>query len=149
MPFKTIMIAGDHGGYELKQQIADFLKNKKISVIDGGCDSEKSVDYPVYGEKAARAVADKVCDAAIIICGTGIGISIAANRVKGARAALCHSVEYAKMSRLHNNSNILALGGRFLDFDETKEIICAWLDTEYEGGRHEKRIKMLDEIESV
>jgi len=149
MTFKTIMIVGDHGGYKLKQQVADFLKSKNISVIDGGCDSEESVDYPVYGEKAARAVVGNVCDAAIIICGTGIGISIAANRVKGARAALCHSVEYAKMSRLHNNSNILALGGRFLDFNETKEIICAWLDTEYEGGRHEKRVKMLDEIKPV
>jgi len=143
------MLASDHGGYKLKRQVADFLKGKNISVIDGGCDGEESVDYPVYGEKAARAVVSKVCDAAIIICGTGIGISIAANRVKGARAALCHCAEYAKMSRLHNNSNILALGGRFTDFDEAKEIICAWLDTEYEGGRHEKRVKMLDEIKPV
>ena len=147
--FKTIMLASDHGGYKLKRQVADFLKGKNISVIDGGCDGEESVDYPIYGEKAARAVVDKVCDGAIIICGTGIGISIAANRVKGARAALCHCAEYAKMSRLHNNSNILALGGRFTDFDEAKEIICTWLDTEYEGGRHEKRVKMLDEIKPV
>jgi ribose 5-phosphate isomerase B len=149
MTFKKIMLACDHGGYKLKQHIADFLKSKEILIIDGGCDSEESVDYPIYGEKAARAVADNTCDGAIIVCGTGIGISIAANRVKGVRAALCHNVEYARMSRLHNNSNILALGGRFTDFSEAEKIISAWLDTEYEGGRHEKRVKMLDEIKPI
>ncbi|MDR0305167.1 MAG: ribose 5-phosphate isomerase B [Chitinispirillales bacterium] len=146
MTFKKIMVASDHGGYKLKQELINFLKSRNIEITDGGCDSEESVDYPIYGEKAARAVADKVCDGAIIICGSGIGISIAANRIKGVRAALCHSVDYAKISRMHNNANILALGGRFTNFDEAKKIIIAWLDTEYEGGRHEKRIKMLDEI---
>lgn len=146
MAFNTIALASDHGGYKLKQSVSEFLRAKNIAVVDCGCDSEESTDYPIYGEKAARAVADKVCDAAVIICGTGIGISIAANRIRGVRAALCHCAEYAKMSRLHNNSNILALGGRFTSEDEAKIIVDTWLNTEYEGGRHEKRIKMLDEI---
>lgn len=149
MSFKSIMIASDHGGYRLKLEIIPFLESMGIAVIDGGCDSEDSVDYPVYGEKAAREVVSGQVDGAIIICGTGIGISIAANRVRGARAAFCHNAEYAKMTRLHNDSNILALGGRFIDSKTAKEIISVWLKTEYEGGRHEKRIKMLDEIESV
>jgi len=141
------MVTSDHGGYALKEAVLEFLKIREINVIDGGCPSEESVDYPVYGEKAARAVVKGEVDGAIIICGTGIGISIAANRIKGARAALCHCAEYAKMTRLHNNSNILALGGRFTTTDEAKEIVSVWLDTEYEGGRHDKRVKMLDEIE--
>ena len=147
MAFKSIILACDHGGYALKEQILEFLQTDGLNVIDGGCDSEESVDYPLYGEKAARAVVFGQVDAAIIICGTGIGISIAANRVRGARAALCHCAEYAKMSRLHNDSNILALGGRFTTKEQAKEIISAWLNTEYEGGRHERRIKMLDGIE--
>jgi len=141
------MVASDHGGYALKEQIKEFLKTKEINAVDGGCPNTDSVDYPIYGEKAARAVVKGEVDGAIIICGTGIGISIAANRVKGARASLCHCAEYAKMTRLHNNSNILALGGRFTTIDEAKEIVLTWLDTEYEGERHEKRVKMLDEIE--
>ncbi|MCL1946084.1 MAG: ribose 5-phosphate isomerase B [Chitinivibrionia bacterium] len=150
MSFKKVMVASDHGGYRLKQDIISFLEKIHIEVTDGGCDDdEDSVDYPIYGEKAARAVVSKKVDGAIIICGTGIGISIAANRVKGARAALCDNAEYAKLTRLHNDCNILALGGRFIDGQTARKIIFAWLNTEYEGGRHEKRIKMLDEIEAV
>ena len=147
MAFKSIMVASDHGGYVLKEQVLEFLKSRGINAVDGGCPNEESVDYPIYGEKAARAVVSKQVDGAIIICGTGIGISIAANRIKGARASLCHCAEYAKMTRLHNNSNILALGGRFTTVEQAKEIVSTWLDTEYEGGRHDKRVNMLDEIE--
>jgi len=147
MAFKSIMVASDHGGYALKEQILEFLGVQGMNVIDGGCDSEESVDYPIYGEKAARAVVLGQVSGAIIICGTGIGISMAANRVRGARASLCHCAEYAKMTRLHNDSNILALGGRFTTIEQAKEIVSTWLSTEYEGGRHEKRVKMLDEIE--
>jgi len=145
MIFKTIMVVSDHGGYGLKGQIIDFLKSKEINVIDGGCDSEESVDYPIYGFKAAKAVVNGECDGAVTICGTGIGISIAANRIKGVRASLCHNAEYAKMTRLHNDSNILALGARFTDVETAKEIVSVWLSTEYEGGRHGKRVKMLDD----
>jgi len=141
------MLASDHGGYKLKQKLAEFLAVIGVAVIDGGCHSEESVDYPIYGEEAARAVVNKTCDAAIVICGTGIGISIAANRVRGARAALCHCTEYARMSRLHNNSNILALGGRFITSEQAEEIVSVWLKTEYEGGRHDRRVEMLDEID--
>lgn len=149
MVFKSIIVASDHGGFKLKEQIIEYLGKKGLSVLDGGCPNEESVDFPTYGEEAARAVVSGNADGGIIICGTGIGISIAANRVRGARASLCHCAEYAKMTRLHNNSNILALGGRFTDFETAKQIIDTWLTTEYEGGRHEKRVKMLDEIESV
>ena len=149
MAFKSIIVASDHGGFRLKQQIIEYLGKKGLSVLDGGCPGEESVDFPIYGEKAARAVVSGNADGAIIICGTGIGISMAANRVRGARASLCHCVEYAKMTRLHNNSNILALGGRFTDFETAKQIVDTWLTTDYEGGRHDKRVKMLDEIEAV
>jgi len=148
MAFKSIIVASDHGGFQLKQQIIEYLAKKGLAILDGGCNSEESVDYPIYGEEAARAVVSGKVGGGIIICGTGIGISIAANRVKGARASLCHNTEYAKLTRLHNDSNILALGGRFTDFETAKQIIDIWLSTEYEGGRHQKRVKMLDEIES-
>lgn len=149
MAFKSIIVASDHGGFQLKRQIIEYLEKKGLEVLDGGCPDEKSVDYPIYGEKAARAVVSGKADGGIIICGTGIGISIAANRVKGARASLCHNIEYAKLTRQHNDSNILALGGRFTEIDAAIEITDTWLTTEYEGGRHEKRVKMLDEIESI
>jgi ribose 5-phosphate isomerase B len=149
MVFKNIMVASDHGGYRLKEELRAFLESLGIVSVDGGCYNEESVDYPIYGEEAARAVVSGKTDAAIIICGTGIGVSIAANRIKGARAALCHNSEYAKMTRLHNDSNILALGGRFTDVETAKEIVSVWLSTEYEGGRHVERVKMLDEIEAI
>ena len=149
MIFKSIFVASDHGGFKLKAQIIEYLEKEGLLVCDGGCPNEDSVDFPIYGEAAARAVVSGKADGAIIICGTGIGISIAANRVIGARASLCHCAEYAKMTRLHNDSNILALGGRFTDFETAKQIINTWLKTEYEGGRHEKRVRMLDDIAAI
>lgn len=140
------MIASDHGGYELKQALIAYLTQKGIEVIDGGTNSEDSVDYPEFGAKVGKAVSTGEIEAGIVICGTGIGISIAANRFKGVRASLCHSVDYATLTRQHNNSNILALGGRFLTESEAKEIVDAWISTEYEGGRHQNRVELLDSL---
>lgn len=141
-----LMIASDHGGFELKKALISHLEAKGITVVDGGTNSEESVDYPEFGAKVGKAVSNGEIEAGIVICGTGIGISIAANRFKGARASLCHSVEYATLTRQHNNSNILALGGRFLSEAEAKEIVDAWLSTEYEGGRHQNRVELLDSL---
>ena len=142
-----LIIGSDHGGFELKSYLISYLESKGIDVVDAGCNSEESVDYPEFGKKVAHAVADGEVEAGIVICGTGIGISVAANRVKGARATLCHSVEYATLARQHNNSNVLALGGRFVAPKDAEKIVDAWLDTEYEGGRHEKRVQLIDSLD--
>ena len=139
-----IALAADHGGFELKEIIKEYL-TADYELIDLGTYNEDSVNYPDYGIKAGEAVASKQADCGIIFCGTGIGISIAANKVPGIRAALCHCVEYAKLSRQHNNANILALGGRFLAPAEAKEIVKAWLNTEFAGGRHQTRINIITE----
>ncbi len=141
-----IIIGSDHGGFELKEQLREFLVKKGLEVIDAGCYSEESVDYPEIGADVAKKVASGEVEAGIIICGTGIGISISANRIKGARASLCHNREYAELTRLHNDSNILALGGRFLSQTEAEEIVQTWLSTEYEGGRHQRRVELIDEL---
>ena len=141
-----IALAADHGGFELKEIIKEYL-TADYELIDLGTYNEDSVNYPDYGIKAGEAVASKQADCGIIFCGTGIGISIAANKVPGIRAALCHCVEYAKLSRQHNNANILALGGRFLAPAEAKEIVKAWLNTEFAGGRHQTRINIINEYE--
>jgi ribose 5-phosphate isomerase B len=140
-----IALAADHGGYELKEYLKTVLTEYKI--LDLGTDSEVSVDYSDYGIKAGEAVATGQADLGIIVCGTGIGISIAANKVRGIRAALCHCAEYARLSREHNNANILALGGRFLSFEEAEEIVRVWLNTPFAGDRHLKRINKIMEYE--
>ena len=139
-----IAIASDHGGYELKENVKRYLESRDIHVIDLGTDSEESVDYPVFGKACAEAVASGEADRGIVCCGTGIGISIAANKVKGIRCALCTDVNMAKLSRQHNNANVLAMGGRTTDTETALVITEAWLDTEFEGGRHQRRIDMLD-----
>ncbi len=141
-----IAIASDHGGFALKEKIKAFLRDRSVKFVDLGTDSEDSVDYPVYGRACAEAVAGGKADRGIVVCGTGIGISIAANKVKGIRCGLCTSVEMAEMSRRHNNANMLALGGRTTGPDLALEIVSSWLDTEFEGGRHERRTEMLDEM---
>ncbi len=141
-----MIIGSDHGGFEMKQHLISFLEKKGITVIDAGCHSTDSVDYPEYGVKVAKAVVSGEAEAGIIICGTGIGISIAANRIKGARASLCHNKEYAELTRLHNDSNILALGGRFHSLEEAEGIVQTWLSTEYEGGRHQNRVDLIDQL---
>jgi len=140
-----ISLAADHGGFELKNSILSYLKSKNYEVIDLGTNSTDSVDYPDFAIKAVESILNKDADRAIIMCGTGIGISIAANRFPGIRATLCWDPFTAKLSRLHNNSNILAMGGRLICIELAKEIVNVWLNTEFEGGRHEKRIAKIDE----
>lgn len=142
-----IVLAADHGGFELKEFIKEYLLVKNYEVVDEGTHEEVSVDYPEYAEKAAAKVLSKEADLGIIFCGTGIGISIAANKVNGIRAALCHDIFTAKMSRMHNNANILALGGRLLGKGIAIEIVEAFLKTEYEGGRHQNRLDKITDIE--
>ena len=141
-----IALAADHGGFALKETIKEYLRSRGIKIVDLGTHSEESVDYPIYGKACAEAVASGKADRGIVCCGTGIGISIAANKVKGIRCGLCTSVEMAEMTRKHNNANMLAMGGRTTDPDLAIEITKTWLDTEFEGGRHKRRTDMLDEM---
>lgn len=141
-----IGIGSDHGGYELKEDIKELLDKLGIEYIDYGTDSLESVDYPDFGKKVAESVVAKEVDKGIVICGTGIGISIAANKVKGIRCALCGDVFSARMSIMHNNANMLALGARVIGIGLAHEIVEAWLKAEFEGGRHQRRITKIDEI---
>ena len=141
-----VAIAGDHGGFALKQRIREHLIERGIKIADLGTDSEESVDYPEFGKACAQAVASGKADRGIVICGTGIGISIAANRIRGIRCGLCTSVEMAELSRKHNNANMLAMGGRITSVEDAIRITDAWLDPEFAGGRHSRRVDMLDSI---
>ena len=142
-----IGIGNDHSALELKAEIIEFLKEKGHEVVDFGTDSSESCDYPKYGEAGGRAVAAKEVDCGILICGTGLGISLAANKVKGVRAAVCSEPFTAKMSRAHNNCNVLAFGARVVGAELAKMIVDVWLNTEFEGGRHQRRVDMIMEIE--
>jgi ribose 5-phosphate isomerase B len=141
-----VAIASDHGGFELKEEIKKYLASEEIEIIDLGTNSEESVDYPIYGKLCADAVASGQVDGGIVCCGTGIGISIAANKVKGIRCALCTDTHMAEMTRKHNDSNMLALGGRTVSLEKTLEIVKTWLYTDFEGGRHKQRVDMLNEL---
>lgn len=142
-----IAIGSDHGGYELKTELVKYLKEKGYEVKDfGTCDS-KSTDYADYGLAVAKAVKSGDCEKGIIICGTGLGISISANKVPGIRAALCTDGYMAKMSREHNDANILALGARVIGIGLALDILDIWLNTEFVGGRHKTRIDKISEIE--
>ncbi len=146
---EKIAVACDHGGYELKEIVVGFLFAFDCEVIDLGTDSNESVDYPVFGKKCAEAVAEGRADRGIVICGSGIGISIAANKVKGIRCALCTSVEMAELARRHNDANMLALGGRTTDAALALDIVNTWMKTPFDGadgGRHARRVAMLDEM---
>lgn len=139
-----IAIAADHGGYELKEDIKNFVfDNLNIEWIDLGTHSNDSVDYPEYGFKMADAIKNKQADKGIIICGTGIGISIAANRHEHVRAALCTNTTMAKLTREHNDANVLALGARITGNEAIKDIVKTFLTTDFEGGRHERRVNKL------
>lgn len=142
----NIALASDHAGFALKEKIKEYLEEKNIEYIDLGTYSEESVDYPMYGKLCGEAVRVGRADRGIACCGSGIGISIAANKVKGIRCALCTSVEMAELSRRHNNSNVLAMGGRLTDHNLALQITEKWLNTEFEGGRHKRRTDMLDEM---
>ena len=142
-----IAIASDHGGFELKNEIIKHLEAKGYTLKDFGTYTTDSCDYPIYGEAAARAVASGECEKGIIICGTGIGISISANKVKGIRAALCGDCYSAEYTRLHNDANILALGARTTGSGLALKIVDTFLSTEFEGGRHARRVALISEIE--
>lgn len=142
---KKLGLGSDHGGFELKEQIKVHLLEKGYEVVDFGTHSEESVDYPEIGKKVAGEVVKGEVELGILVCGTGIGIGISANKVKGIRCAICSDVYSAKMSRAHNNANMISLGGRVVGRDLAFEIIDAWLTTEFEGGRHERRVNKIEE----
>ena len=141
-----ISIGCDHAGFEAKEMIISLLEELKHDVLDLGTNSIDSVDYPIYGLKVGESIKNKIVDMGVVICGSGIGISIAANKISGVRAALCTSVEHAILSRKHNNANVLALGARLTDEKNIKEIVIKWLNTPFEGGRHQKRINLIEKI---
>ncbi len=140
-----IAIASDHAGFELKEKIKKFLTEHDI--VDYGTKNLDPVDYTDTGFKAAEAVAKEECERGILICGSGLGMSIVANKVPGVRAALCQTKQFAQLSRMHNDANILVLSGRFISEYLAKEIIDVWLNTEFEGGRHKKRIDKISNYE--
>lgn len=142
---EKIGIVSDHGGFELKSKLVEYLQTK-FEVQDEGVFNENPVDYPIVISSACRKLLDGEFSKMIALCGTGIGASIAANRVKGIRAALCHDEFTAEMSKKHNNANVLVLGGRILAKDLAIRIIEKWLTTSFEGGRHERRVLQLDEL---
>ncbi|MFW6140092.1 MAG: ribose 5-phosphate isomerase B [Acidobacteriota bacterium] len=144
-----IALASDHAGYDLKQDIIKYLKKEEVDIKDFGCYSKQSVNYADYAEKAINQVVSKKYDRAVLICGTGIGMSMVANKFKGIRAALCCDKYMAEMSRLHNNSNCLTLGGRVISSNEAEDIVEIWLRTEFEGGRHQTRLDKISEIEKI
>ena len=143
---EKISIGCDHAGFEVKEMILNLLNEMGYEMIDFGTNSSESVDYPIYGIKVGESVATKQVDRGIVVCGSGIGISIAANKVTGVRAALCSTVEHAVLSRKHNNANVLAIGARLTNNQEIKEIVINWLNTSFEGGRHQERINLIEKI---
>ncbi|HEX5037963.1 MAG TPA: ribose 5-phosphate isomerase B [bacterium] len=152
-----ILVASDHGGFELKSKIVNLLKNKKIQVEDLGSDSAESVDYPDYAIKVAERISKGEADAGILVCGTGIGMCIAANKFKGVRAAVVSESYSARMAKEHNNANVLCIGGRVLDpgsparvpAESAEDVVTAWLDAKFEGGRHDRRLDKIRAIEKT
>ena len=138
-----IAICSDHGGYELKMKLIPYIEGLGHEVVDMGCYSEKSVDYPDYAFPMAEAVAAGEYERGVAICGTGIGVSICCNKVNGIRCALCGDVLSAELTRRHNDSNVLAMGGRIIGVETAKAITRVWLSTEFEGGRHVRRIEKI------
>ncbi|QFT90939.1 Putative sugar phosphate isomerase YwlF [Bacillus sp. THAF10] len=142
-----VAIASDHGGLNIREEIKGLLTELNIEFEDFGCECETSVDYPDYAQPVAEKVASGEFDRGILICGTGIGMSIAANKVKGIRCALVHDTFSAKATREHNDSNILAMGERVIGPGLAREIAKVWLTTEFEGGRHENRVNKIHQLE--
>jgi len=142
-----IAIASDHGGFALKQEIIAHLREKGVELEDLGTYTEESCDYPVYAEKLGRAVAAGRYERGILLCGTGIGISIAANKIPGVRAALCSDCFSAEMCRRHNDANVLALGGRVVGAELAKRIVDTYLAASFDGGRHERRVALISALE--
>ncbi len=143
-----IAIGSDHGGYKLKEEIKKYLDEKDIEYKDFGTYSEESVDYPEIAKAVAKSIQSKETEKGILICRSGIGMSIVANKYKGIRCTPCYNEEIAKYSRMHNNSNLLALGADYISTNEAICIVRMYLATEYEGGRHDARLKMIEQIEN-
>ncbi|MBE7055386.1 MAG: ribose 5-phosphate isomerase B [Ruminococcaceae bacterium] len=143
----TIAMAADHGGYELKNVLLDYLAEKGHAIINLGTDTAESVDYPDYAKACCDEVVSKRADFGILVCGTGVGISIAANKIDGIRCGLCPSKEIAALVKQHNNANVIALGGRFTSDDEAKKIVDAYMSAEFEGGRHQNRVDKIMALE--
>ena len=142
-----IGIGNDHAAVEMKEQITEYLQELGYEVVNYGTDTHDSCDYPAYGEKVGRAVVSKEVDLGILICGTGVGISLAANKVKGVRAVVCSEPYSARLSRQHNNTNVLAFGARVIGIEMAKMIVQEWLNAEFEGDRHQRRVDMISAIE--
>ncbi|MFN3870136.1 MAG: ribose 5-phosphate isomerase B [Aquificaceae bacterium] len=145
----NIAIGSDHAGYPLKEKIKEFLLSKGYKVLDFGTESTHSTDYPLFARDVCLAIQRGEAQRGILICGTGIGMSITANKFKGIRAALCLNEYMARMSRRHNDANVLCLGGRIIGDDLALSIVDAWLSSDFEGGRHEKRVKLIKEMEDM
>lgn len=143
-----VAIGSDHAGFELKEKIKKYLMELGYEYKDFGTNSNESVDYPEYALKVAESVARKECDMGILVCGSGIGMSMAANKVLGIRAALCSTPEMARLSREHNDANVLTIGSRLIDENTAKEIVRVWLATDFAGDRHLRRINKIRDIES-
>ncbi len=144
-----VAIAADHGGFELKEHVKKIMDSMNIEYVDLGTESVESVDYPDYAFPVANMVAKGEVDRGILICGTGIGMSISANKVKGVYAALVHDCYTARVTRQHNNSNVLCLGGRTVGFNVAEEIVKIWLAEDFEGGRHERRVNKIIDLERI
>ena len=142
-----IALGSDHGGYDLKERVKAYLDKEGIAYKDYGCHSKESCDYPVFGKAAAEAVASGECDKGIVICTTGIGISITANKVKGIRCALCGDTLSAEMCRRHNDANMLAMGAGIVGPNLAERIVEVFLNTAFEGGRHARRVGLITEME--
>jgi len=145
----TISMGSDHAGFALKETIKEHLKLNGYEIIDVGCFSNESTDYPVYGIAAAERVMDGSAELGIVVCSTGVGISIAANKVRGIRCGLCHNVQTAELSRRHNNANMLALGASQVSSESALEIVDKWLAAGFEGGRHARRVGIIDKYDNA
>ena len=143
-----VALAADHGAFELKEFLKNHLEEKGIEVTDFGCFSKESVDYPKFAYLASNAVAGKVCDFGVICCTTGLGVSMAANKVKGVRAAVCTNEMLAEMTRRHNNANVICMGQNVVSQELAAKMTDIFLSTEFEGGRHQRRVDLLTDIEN-
>jgi len=141
--FKKICIASDHAGFQLKELIKNYLISKNVSVIDLGPSNENSVDYPDFAKKVSRRVKSKKSDLGILVCGSGTGMAISANKIRGIRAAVCYNLKSTRLSRLHNDANIIALGSRLTSKKMSLKLVSTFVQTKFEGGRHLRRVKKI------
>jgi ribose 5-phosphate isomerase B len=139
-----VYLGSDHAGFEMKEALKPYFERRGVELVDVGCDSEDSVDYPEYAHKVATAVGSGEADRGVLVCGSGIGMSMAANKVEGVRAAMVTDPELARMMRLHNDANVVTLGGRYIPQELAEEILDAFFETDFEGGRHQRRVDKIE-----